>query len=45
MRVAMIGAGNVGIASGARFTAFGHEVTCVDTRPPRRHVPVGLTQA
>ena len=30
MRVAMIGAGYVGLVSGACFSDFGHEVTCVD---------------
>ncbi len=30
MRVAMIGSGYVGLVSGACFSDFGHEVTCVD---------------
>ena len=31
MRVAMIGAGYVGLVSGACFADFGHQVVCVDT--------------
>ncbi|HEY7664503.1 MAG TPA: UDP-glucose/GDP-mannose dehydrogenase family protein [Xanthobacteraceae bacterium] len=30
MRIAMIGAGYVGLVSGACFSDFGHEVTCID---------------
>ena len=30
MRIAMIGSGYVGLVSGACFSDFGHEVTCVD---------------
>ncbi|MEM6944212.1 MAG: UDP-glucose 6-dehydrogenase, partial [Pseudomonadota bacterium] len=30
MRIAMIGAGYVGLVSGACFSDFGHEVVCVD---------------
>ncbi len=35
MRVAMIGAGYVGLVSGACFADFGHEVICVDCDPAR----------
>ena len=31
MRIAMIGAGYVGLVSGACFADFGHDVVCVDT--------------
>ena len=31
MRIAMIGAGYVGLVSNARLVDFGHEVVCVDT--------------
>ena len=30
MRVVMLGAGYVGLVSGACFADFGHQVTCVD---------------
>ncbi|MCW5569262.1 MAG: hypothetical protein KIS84_13670, partial [Dokdonella sp.] len=30
MKVAMIGAGYVGLVSGACFSEFGHSVICVD---------------
>ena len=30
MKIAMIGAGYVGLVSGACFSDFGHEVVCVD---------------
>src|SRR4051812_37027483 len=33
MRVAMIGAGYVGLVSGACFADFGHDVCCVDKEP------------
>ena len=33
MRVAMIGAGYVGLVSGACIADFGHEVTCIDKDP------------
>jgi UDPglucose 6-dehydrogenase len=35
MRVAMIGAGYVGLVSGACFADFGHHVTCVDRDPDK----------
>ncbi|WP_262027490.1 UDP-glucose dehydrogenase family protein [Microvirga sp. Mcv34] len=35
MRVAMIGAGYVGLVSGACFADFGHEVCCVDKDPSK----------
>ena len=35
MRVAMIGAGYVGLVSAACFSEFGHSVTCVDAAPER----------
>ncbi|MFY9699287.1 MAG: UDP-glucose 6-dehydrogenase, partial [Rhodoplanes sp.] len=35
MRVTMIGAGYVGLVSGACFAAFGHYVTCVDKDPEK----------
>ena len=33
MKIGMVGAGYVGLVSGACFADFGHEVTCVDTDP------------
>jgi len=35
MRVTMIGAGYVGLVSGACFADFGHEVICVDKDPDK----------
>ena len=35
MRVAMIGAGYVGLVSGACFADFGHDVCCVDKDPAK----------
>ncbi|KMO17990.1 UDP-glucose dehydrogenase family protein [Methylobacterium platani] len=35
MRVAMVGAGYVGLVSGACFADFGHTVVCVDTAPEK----------
>jgi len=35
MRITMIGAGYVGLVSGACFADFGHEVICVDRDPAR----------
>jgi UDPglucose 6-dehydrogenase len=35
MRVAMIGAGYVGLVSGACLADFGHQVTCIDKDPRR----------
>lgn len=35
MKVAMIGAGYVGLVSGACFSEFGHEVICVDVDPAK----------
>ena len=35
MRIAMIGAGYVGLVSGACFADFGHDVVCVDNDPAR----------
>lgn len=35
MRITMIGAGYVGLVSGACFADFGHIVTCVDTDPDK----------
>ena len=35
MRVTMIGAGYVGLVSGACFADFGHTVTCVDKDPSK----------
>jgi len=31
MRIAMIGAGYVGLVSGACFSDFGHHVSCIDS--------------
>jgi UDPglucose 6-dehydrogenase len=35
MRVTMVGAGYVGLVSGACFADFGHQVTCIDKDPGR----------
>ena len=35
MKITMIGAGYVGLVSGACFADFGHEVTCVDVDPSK----------
>ena len=35
MRVTMIGAGYVGLVSGACFADFGHDVVCVDKDPEK----------
>src|SRR5829696_8928783 len=35
MRIAMIGAGYVGLVSGACFADFGHEICCVDKEPSK----------
>ena len=35
MKVCMIGAGYVGLVSGACFSEFGHEVVCIDTNADR----------
>ena len=35
MKICMVGAGYVGLVSGACFADFGHEVVCVDTDPDK----------
>ena len=35
MKIAMIGAGYVGLVTGACFAEFGHDVTCIDSDPER----------
>ncbi|MRH98603.1 3-hydroxyacyl-CoA dehydrogenase NAD-binding domain-containing protein, partial [Agrobacterium tumefaciens] len=46
MRIVMIGAGYVGLVSGACFADFGHDVICVDKMPEKiealksGHIPI-----
>src|SRR4051812_19079028 len=46
MKIAMIGAGYVGLVSGACFSEFGHHVTCIDqdelkiSRLRRSEIPI-----
>ena len=35
MRIAIVGAGYVGLVSGACFSEFGVDVTCVDSDPAK----------
>ena len=35
MRLAVVGAGYVGLVSGACLADFGHEVTCIDNDPDK----------
>ena len=39
MRVAMLGAGYVGLVAGAWVADFGHEVTCLDKDPEKVAAP------
>src|SRR5580704_18812076 len=35
MKIAVVGTGYVGLVTGAGFSDFGHDVTCVDIEPDR----------
>ena len=38
MRIVMVGSGYVGLVSGACFSEFGHDVTCVDNDAAKHFV-------